>query len=272
MPDCLVVFGSGSDEAVFRPLMKRLADFGVKAELRILSAHKSPAELSAAVEKSNARIFVAGAGLSAALPGVIASKTIRPVIGVPVNANYSGLDSFLSCSQMPSGIPVLSAGVENIEDAAFAVKAFLDGFEKVEIVQPAFSDFELFEKANDAKLLLEQFGIEFYTRETSKPDLRTVSIHLVELAKTDRIVLSAGRNMRIFVPMAADTSGIGLAAKVLELSTNGLWVGLNRADNAAFAAIQLLNGRGKFSKLLSELRAKARQAVLKSDSESGVRK
>ena len=270
MPDALVIFGSGSDKAVFGSLMKKLSELKVKADLRILSAHKSPAELSVAIEKSNARIFVAGAGLSAALPGVVASKVIEPVIGLPCGGNYAGLDAFLSCSQMPSGIPVLSTGVDNADEAAFAVNAFLNGFDKVEIVQPAFSDFELFEKASDIKVLFERFGIEFYTREKSEADAKTISIHLVEAEKVEKIEPFDAWNCRIFVPMASATGKAELALKVFGLAKQGLWVGLNRTDNAALAAVQLLNGSGKFSEQLSQLRAEAKTKVLAADKKGGA--
>src|SRR3989338_11215014 len=113
MPKVLVIFGSKSDEPVYRETIKGLKREGIEAELRISSAHRTPEELNE-VLKGDYSLIIAGAGLSAALPGVIASKTIKPVIGIPCHGNYEGLDALLSIMQMPSGIPVLSVGVNQI--------------------------------------------------------------------------------------------------------------------------------------------------------------
>lgn len=118
MPKVAVVVGSKSDEAVGTDIVGLLREFGIDCEYRILSAHRNPDELDAFVKGSCAEVFVAVAGLSAALPGVIASKTVRPVIGVPREVRLGGLDSLLSIVQMPPGIPVASVGIENWRNAA----------------------------------------------------------------------------------------------------------------------------------------------------------
>lgn len=118
MPKAAVVVGSKSDEAVGADIVGLLKEYGVDTEYRILSAHRNPDELDAFVKKSDVEIFVAVAGLSAALPGVIASKTVKPVIGVPREVKLGGLDALLSIVQMPPGIPVASVGIENWKNAA----------------------------------------------------------------------------------------------------------------------------------------------------------
>jgi 5-(carboxyamino)imidazole ribonucleotide mutase len=117
-PKAAVVAGSKSDEAVGADIAGLLKEYGVETEYRIISAHRNPEELDAFVRKSDAEVFVAVAGLSAALPGVIASKTVRPVIGVPRDVKLGGLDALLSIVQMPPGIPVASVGIENWKNAA----------------------------------------------------------------------------------------------------------------------------------------------------------
>ena len=84
----------------------------------MISAHRNHAELQEYISNSLADIFIGVAGLSAHLPGVIASLTIKPVIGVPVNAKLGGIDSLLSISQMPPGIPVAAVGIDNGRNAA----------------------------------------------------------------------------------------------------------------------------------------------------------
>lgn len=111
-----VVLGSDSDMEVFRKVSQVLDDFGISYDRRILSAHRTPDLLKDHVlqaEREGTRVFIAIAGMSAALPGVIASHTIRPVIGVPVASSSPvlGFDAMLSMVQMPPGIPVAAVSV-----------------------------------------------------------------------------------------------------------------------------------------------------------------
>ena len=113
-----VVLGSDSDREVGDKAVATLGDFGVEHELVIYSAHRDPDGLKKYVDSSDASMFIAVAGLSAALPGAIASHTVRPVIGVPKEAKLGGLDSLLSIVQMPPGVPVACVGVDNARNAA----------------------------------------------------------------------------------------------------------------------------------------------------------
>ena len=105
-----VVMGSGSDYAVMRAAVEILAEFEVPHEVRIVSAHRTPDLLfsyaSSAVERG-LRVIIAGAGGAAHLPGMLAAKTVVPVLGVPISATaLQGMDSLLSIVQMPKGVPV----------------------------------------------------------------------------------------------------------------------------------------------------------------------
>ncbi len=113
-----VVLGSDSDREVGDKAVAMLETFGVERELVVYSAHRDPDGLKKYVDSSDASIFIAVAGLSAALPGAIASHTVRPVIGVPKEAKLGGLDSLLSIVQMPPGVPVACVGVDNARNAA----------------------------------------------------------------------------------------------------------------------------------------------------------
>ncbi|MBA7646998.1 N5-carboxyaminoimidazole ribonucleotide mutase [subsurface metagenome] len=113
-----VVLGSDSDREVGDKAVAMLETFGVEHELIVYSAHRDPDGLKEYVDSSDASIFIAVAGLSAALPGAIASHTVRPVIGVPKEAKLGGLDSLLSIVQMPPGVPVACVGVDNARNAA----------------------------------------------------------------------------------------------------------------------------------------------------------
>jgi len=91
----------------------------VTYDIRVISAHREPDTLDQYLKTSDCRVYIAIAGLSAALPGIIASKTEKPVIGVPVSGKVmGGLDALLSIVQMPKGVPVACVGVDNGENAA----------------------------------------------------------------------------------------------------------------------------------------------------------
>jgi 5-(carboxyamino)imidazole ribonucleotide mutase len=113
-----VIVGSRSDEELGKNIVEFLNGFGVECDYRVLSAHRNPDELDSFVKNSDAEVFVAVAGLSAALPGIIASKTVKPVVGVPREVKLGGLDALLSTVQMPPGIPVATVGVDNWKNAA----------------------------------------------------------------------------------------------------------------------------------------------------------
>ena len=112
-----IVAGSKSDQAVIDEASNVLQELGVTFEVQVISAHRNPEKLRRYVADYPAQIFIAIAGLSAHLPGVIASMTLRPVIGVPVNAKLDGLDSLLSIVQMPPGVPVGCVGIDNARNA-----------------------------------------------------------------------------------------------------------------------------------------------------------
>lgn len=114
-----IVLGSESDNHIAGKTIKILKRFNIPYEKKILSAHRNPKELSKYIDSSKALVFIAIAGLSAQLPGFIASRTSRPVIGVPVNVKLEGLDALLATMQMPKQVPVATVGIDNGENAAF---------------------------------------------------------------------------------------------------------------------------------------------------------
>ncbi|MCD6263764.1 5-(carboxyamino)imidazole ribonucleotide mutase [Candidatus Bathyarchaeota archaeon] len=110
--------GSSSDRELGEKAKALLDEFGVGSEIRILSAHRNPKELEEYIEESEAEVFIAIAGLSAALPGYIAARTVRPVIGVPREVKLGGLDALLSIAQMPRGVPVACVSIDGATNAA----------------------------------------------------------------------------------------------------------------------------------------------------------
>jgi 5-(carboxyamino)imidazole ribonucleotide mutase len=131
MSEVLVILGSKSDASVGDKAVQLLRRFGVTAEMAVASAHRTPDRVKRLVLGSEAKIFIAVAGLSAALPGAIASITIRPVIGVPVSGKVN-IDSILSIVQMPPGIPVAAVGLDRGDNAAIlAVEILAIGDESI---------------------------------------------------------------------------------------------------------------------------------------------
>ena len=130
-----IIMGSDSDRELGEKAKAVLDDFGVENELVVYSAHRSPGTLREYVESSEAEVFIAVAGLSAALPGFIAAHTVKPVIGVPKDVKLGGLDSLLSMVQMPTGVPVACVGIDNARNAALLAMEIL-----------ALSDIELEKK------------------------------------------------------------------------------------------------------------------------------
>ncbi|RQD84718.1 MAG: 5-(carboxyamino)imidazole ribonucleotide mutase [Methanocalculus sp. MSAO_Arc2] len=119
MVDVAVIAGSQSDEAIIRKVCATLAEYGITYDEQVISAHRDPEKLLEYITRSDARVFIGIAGMSAALPGVIASKTKKPVIGVPVSGKVmGGLDALLSIAQMPKGVPVACVAVDGGENAA----------------------------------------------------------------------------------------------------------------------------------------------------------
>lgn len=119
MADVAIICGSASDSAIADKAKKVLDDQKIAYDYQVISAHRDPDKLDAYLKGSGAKVFIAIAGLSAALPGVVASKTDKPVIGVPVSGVLNGLDALLSIVQMPKGVPVATVGVDNGDNAAW---------------------------------------------------------------------------------------------------------------------------------------------------------
>lgn len=130
-----IILGSESDRAVAEKAVKVLEERKVAYEVRVISAHRNPKALDKYLEEKeeekeedgSVAVFITIAGLSAALPGVVASKTEKPVVGVPVSGkSLGGLDALLSMVQMPSGVPVAVVGIDSGANAALLAVRILN--------------------------------------------------------------------------------------------------------------------------------------------------
>lgn len=125
----LVLMGSDSDRDVMEKGVAVLEEHGVEVDMRVSSAHREPdrtAAIAASAEEDGFGAVICGAGLSAALPGVVAAQTELPVIGVPIAAALGGMDALLSTVQMPPGVPVATVGIDNSRNAAHLALRILD--------------------------------------------------------------------------------------------------------------------------------------------------
>jgi 5-(carboxyamino)imidazole ribonucleotide mutase len=127
MASVVLLLGSASDKPVAAKAEKTLERLGIDYKTHVASAHRTPKRVVELVENSDAQVFIAIAGLSAALPGVVAAHTRKPVIGVPCTSDSSpgNLDSLLSVVQMPPGVPVGAVGLGRGENAALLAARIL---------------------------------------------------------------------------------------------------------------------------------------------------
>jgi len=130
MPKVAIIMGSDSDLPVMSKAEDILKDFGIEFETTVVSAHRTPdrmMEYSREAADRGVKVIIAGAGGAAHLPGMVASLTHLPVIGVPVNSSNSikGVDSLLSIVQMPGGVPVATVGIDNAKNAGLLAARIL---------------------------------------------------------------------------------------------------------------------------------------------------
>lgn len=211
----LVIFGSDSD----KPVYSKFSSIGT---IKVCSAHRTP-DLLEQILKEPYDLIIAGAGLAAHLPGVIASKTTTPVIGVPVNSNFQGLDSLFSILQMPPGIPVLSTPI----DAENFDERILQPYKRINIIG------DIDNKAvKKALAIFKEFNIPYDRSSHSQENV--INLHFTPLEETKET-----KHFSINIPLKEDSTAED-SLQLIKKIRSGFWVGLNRGENAALAAIQLL--------------------------------
>lgn len=156
--DVLILFGSKSDTDKMKGCANALNEFGISYEAHILSAHRVPERLEEVLknfEDNGGKVVIAGAGLAAHLPGVVASKTILPVVGVPINGAVGGMDALFSIVQMPKAIPVATVGIDNSYNAgmlAVQMLSLVDSKIKDKLKEYRISMKAKFLSENDGKI------------------------------------------------------------------------------------------------------------------------
>lgn len=254
MKKALIIFGSKTDERIYKEIANILKKCKVNFDLRVSSAHKTPDDVDKTLQDDYA-VVIAGAGLAAHLPGVVASKMIRPVIGVPCEGNYQGLDALLSIGQMPPGIPVLAVGINKGSVAAHNCAKMMRKYESITIIG---------DKNNDAVKksveTLKRFTIVPNFDNKPNPDAINIKFTYFDepVEKKDELV--------IYCPLLLKKDDKAEAAINLMKHTNhGLWVGLNNGVNAAIAAIEIMNIDNEYEEQLTHYRAEMRKKVLEAN-------
>ena len=260
----LVVFGSKSDAYVYDPLKANLIDSGFEVGFRFLSVHRSPELLDRELEGLSADIVVAGAGLSAHLPGVLASKILQPVIGIPCAPSFGGLDALLSIQQMPFGIPVLATAPDEIQSAVEFIReaSLMDlryAAEPVQIlVEKNKQNLPYIEALlGRAKSLAEKAGVGLSVRANAEPGAVEVALVEVDSQAPDAPIPfpKTKGGVRVHVPVFKDSayrdpsSALALLKKMR--ANGGIWVGANNIGNGFLAGLQVANASGNYSAVLT---------------------
>ena len=157
-----VIMGSSSDLTKVEPAISILKAYGVEVNVRCLSAHRAHNELASFVDECNTNgteAIIAAAGMAAALPGVVASQTLLPVIGLPLTSSVlDGMDALLSIVQMPTGIPVATVAINGAKNAAYLALQILAI--KYEVVRKQLADFRK-DMCEEAKKVNEEIMNKF---------------------------------------------------------------------------------------------------------------
>ncbi len=239
------MFGSGSDKETYDPVVAGLKQSN-DVTVRVLSAHKTPKQAEAALA-GDYDLYVAGAGLASHLPGFIAAKVTKPVVGIPCPGKFGGLDALLSTLQMPPGIPVLTTGVSG-KQAAQQISRMRDTQGVLTVVGGPANKY-----VEKAEAILKELGVSYQLSNACRAGC--MNIQFVPLgektAEQDRMI--------IYVPIADETNPED-ALKLLEMTQHGLWVGVNRADNAAIAAAQLQGNIAQVEAYREKIAAKVLEA------------
>jgi len=251
MNKALIIFGSKTDEKIYNEIAKGLKKAKVDFDLRVSSAHKTPEDVDTTLQWDYS-VIIAGAGLAAHLPGVVAARVIRPVIGVPCEGNYQGLDALLSIAQMPPGIPVLAVGVNKADVAAENCDKMMKKYESVTIIGD--KNIDAVKKCGET---LKRFDI--IPIFDKKPNPKSVNIEFTyfdePVEKKDELV--------IYCPLLLDKDDKADAAlNFLKHTSHGLWVGINNGVNAAVAAVEIMNIDNEYEELLIAYRREMGKKVL----------
>ena len=261
MKKALIIFGSKTDEKVYSEIASQLKKLKVDFDLRVSSAHKTPKDVDE-ILKNDYAVVIAGAGLAAHLPGVAASRVLRPVIGVPCEGNYQGLDALLSIAQMPPGVPVLAVGVNKGKVAAENCAKMLKKRDGVLIIGDKGND-----AVGKAVDILKKFEVNYSFSD--KPNKNSVNIKFTYFDEP----VEEKDELMIYCPLLdKDDDAAESALNFLKHTSHGLWVGVNNGTNAAVAAVEIMNIDNEYEELLMMYRRDMEKKVLGANTPKKIKK
>ncbi|MFH1157717.1 MAG: phosphoribosylaminoimidazolesuccinocarboxamide synthase [Pseudomonadota bacterium] len=246
----LAIFGSASDEAVSAPLVKEISEI-FETEHEVLSAHRDPEKLRAKISGWRGDAIVAGAGLAAALPGVVAAMTPLPVFGVPVPSQFGGIDSLGAIAQMPPGVPVMACGTVSAKPVVAFLKHYKVWKDKasrdIHFVVAAPST-EITAEIEKAETLAAEKGIAVTTSSRNSDK----GFNVVVVAKTGDI---RPDDFCLHIPFISQRE-LSKPEKYLAvmdwMNRGGLWVGVNNLRNAVLSLHRLTGGGQSLPEILYE--------------------
>jgi amidophosphoribosyltransferase len=232
----LVLFGSRSDENIYEPLIKSLQQIAT-VSFDIISAHRDPIKLEQRLQQNDYDLVIAGAGLAAHLPGVIASKTEKMVIGIPVAANFGGLDAFLSIVQMPAGVPVLACGPINSMIIVSFLKSLNINSDKINIVMSNEWRSDLILQRELERMIELSYKNNI---SLSISDQRSEEFFNIILVKSENEVQKFDNCIYVPYLTQSEKKDPTLVIRFFNLSSaGGLWVGVNNLRNGLLSFIKL---------------------------------
>ncbi len=234
----LVVFGSQSDQKTYRPLVEALS-VQHNVIFQVASAHRDPVKLNALLEMhSDAHAIVAGAGIAAHLPGVVASKVKCPVFGIPVESMFGGLDALLSIVQMPAGVPVLTCAPGRALDIVEFINSMSPRFPAMKGEGPLAVDVYVSEHLMNYEYLLLELEKAQEFADNWNVEMRVV--HELDESSNNIILVGDEDDIRPHLPALHvplfDQHHKNAPERVLELMNlvkrGGMWLGVNNVRNA----------------------------------------
>lgn len=264
MMKALSLFGSKSDKPIFEDLQEQMKEAQIDYHFDVISAHRNPDKLLDLMKNCDFDFVIAGAGLAAHLPGVMASHSYRPTFGIPVDSQFSGFDAFFSIVQMPFGIPVLSSMPNEVTSIISLVKSFKNQegpLSKVNIVvRDTDSDSpEILKEVKRVKELAKSFSMDITVSNAAAEkafNLVTVSLGKSTVIKNEDSKKQGPCIHTGFINAQDLKSGKALL-KYVDLQDelkDAVFSGTNNLRNAFLSAVEFMNNNNDYTQTLIDIR------------------
>lgn len=242
----LLILGSKSDNYIAEKILKNSSSL-FDINYQTISAHRNPTELEKSLKETSYDYVIAGAGLAAHLPGVIASKTIKPVFGIPIKANFGAMDALLSIQQMPFGVPVITTPPnDDVLVLNFLKIINKQSFKKIDnvhiVINPELLNLEYVQKE---KSRTESFAKERQLSISFGSKIVKNICNIVLVTDKKQIVPNFNKeDLILHVPLFNETEKTKFSTVITLydwVNTGGLWLGVNNTRNAVLAYLKFFS-------------------------------